>query len=695
MYKLLLPFIVLLFFSENMFSSTIDSLQTLLLTSSDEKLKMEIYFNLGKEYQQIDIDSAILYFSEAEHIAKQEKIESEQANIVKNIGNCYHMIGDMDNALVYYVSAQGICLKLDSINSNDTINKKLLAGLYHNIALIKNFKGENRVAINLHLKEEQIRNSINDVEGNGIYTYPSIGSAYMEQGEYSRASDYFYKALKIWEKLKNDKEIASVYDMLGVINEKQDNYHAALENYQKSLEIRNRIGDDYYISFSYNNIGVAYFHLNNYDKALEFYQKSLAMKEKFNDKISIRNTLSNISLIYQFKKEYEKSFEYALKTIEISEEFEDLYETTKAQLNAGTSAGYMNDYKTAEKYLSQAFETAKKNNYLDLLKDVTGNFSIMYKNIGKYDKAFDMLLMHKEISDSLFNADLIKKLTANELNYEFDKKLTADSIKVAKQNFEHNEKLKRQKLVSYSLVFGIILILILAYVVFRSFKISQKSKQNELEKKAAEIEKSLLRTQMNPHFIFNSMNSIQSFISKNNTYEAEKYLSKFAQLIRFILENSAQSYITFEDEINSLKLYLELEQLRFNHKFDFEFKIDETIDDEFIKIPPMLIQPYVENAILHGIMHKESKGNITLDFAIDEQENIILCSVTDNGIGRKKAAELKELHGSTHKSVGMRITNERLEFLNKENRANISVKIIDLENDSGTKVELHIPFIED
>ena len=203
---------------------------------------------------------------------------------------------------------------------------------------------------------------------------------------------------------------------------------------------------------------------------------------------------------------------------------------------------------------------------------------------------------------------------------------------------------------------------------------------------------------MNPHFIFNALNSIQNFIVSNNSLDAERYLSKFAKLMRMILDNSMKQNITLDNELLSLTLYIDLEKARFNNRFTYQINIDDNIEEELILVPAMLIQPFVENAILHGLLHKnDDNGLITIDITENPDKHLLTCSITDNGIGRKAAAEYSKTNKGHH-SVGMQLTRDRLKDLNKETEG-ISCNIEDLYDSSGnalgTKVTILIPYTED
>ncbi|MBS1635013.1 MAG: histidine kinase [Bacteroidetes bacterium] len=239
----------------------------------------------------------------------------------------------------------------------------------------------------------------------------------------------------------------------------------------------------------------------------------------------------------------------------------------------------------------------------------------------------------------------------------------------------------------------------LVTLVFRMRLRQVKRKQKAEFEQQVEISKSelkALRAQMNPHFVFNSLNSIQHFIITSKSDEAIKYLSKFAKLMRTILNNSEKPTVTINEDLDSVKLYLELERMRFDNKFDYDIVIDPNIDPDFDEIPPMLMQPYLENAILHGVNPMEGKGHIKIEILI--RNNYLHCIIADNGIGREKANEMKGLTpGALHKSLGMKITKDRIRLLNTMQNSNLSVNVIDLydsdKKPAGTRVELFIPYI--
>jgi ligand-binding sensor domain-containing protein/putative methionine-R-sulfoxide reductase with GAF domain len=218
----------------------------------------------------------------------------------------------------------------------------------------------------------------------------------------------------------------------------------------------------------------------------------------------------------------------------------------------------------------------------------------------------------------------------------------------------------------------------------------------DTQKKMADIEMQALRAQMNPHFIFNCLNSINRYIVKSDQATASLYLTRFAKLIRLILDNSNSKNVILSNELEALRLYIDMEALRFDKKFKYSIVVDESVNAETVEVPPLIIQPYVENAIWHGLLHKETEGFLKISIRLIS-ENMIECVIEDNGIGRDKAKELRSKSAVTRKSLGMKLTENRLSLLNKYAELTASVDIIDLKDEissaEGTKVVLKIPIL--
>ena len=220
-----------------------------------------------------------------------------------------------------------------------------------------------------------------------------------------------------------------------------------------------------------------------------------------------------------------------------------------------------------------------------------------------------------------------------------------------------------------------------------------RSKRFKAEHEKTQLRQRLLRSQMNPHFIFNSLASVQNFIVKQDDTKASIYLSRFSELVRSILNNSLEEQITLEQELSTIENYLELQKVRFPEKFDYHIHVDDHLDQENIFVPPMLAQPFIENAIEHGIKHRATKGNISISYT--RKGHGLTFAIEDDGIGRKKAGELRQKFDKDHKSLATSITQERIKVINRKLRHKITMEIVDLKDEQGeargTRVAFGMP----
>lgn len=254
--------------------------------------------------------------------------------------------------------------------------------------------------------------------------------------------------------------------------------------------------------------------------------------------------------------------------------------------------------------------------------------------------------------------------------------------------------------------FNILVILLLSFAIFvvvrqRNKIVNQKREQKriitELETQMLQLKQKTLQLQMNPHVIFNTLNSIQQYILNNDVENAVSYLSSFSKLMRRILNNSNERYITLSDEIEAVSLYLQLESMRLGNRFSYEIDVAPEVDAKNIEIAPLIVQPFVENAIIHGLVPKKDNCFLSIRFS-KLSEGKLLCVVEDNGVGRKHSEKMKQERGASHKSYGMSITRRRLETLTKISNDDFSVEVVDLYDDndmpSGTRVDIIISFYD-
>ncbi len=252
-------------------------------------------------------------------------------------------------------------------------------------------------------------------------------------------------------------------------------------------------------------------------------------------------------------------------------------------------------------------------------------------------------------------------------------------------------------------LFTILLTLVIAGSIFTLYRIRVRNIEKteaiktNFNKQLAETEMRALRAQMNPHFIFNCLNSINRYIIKNDQKTASLYLTKFAKLIRLILDNSEQHMVALSQEMEALKLYIDIEALRFDHRFSYEIDVEKDVHTDSIYVPSMIIQPFVENAIWHGLLHKETPGRLII--RLKREPEMLIVEVQDDGVGREKAMEMKSKSATTRKSLGLKITADRLKMLHSNSTAEGVIEYIDLYDSNkeanGTLVRIKIPVDSD
>jgi LytS/YehU family sensor histidine kinase len=313
--------------------------------------------------------------------------------------------------------------------------------------------------------------------------------------------------------------------------------------------------------------------------------------------------------------------------------------------------------------------------------------SDMYLQKGDTSRAFKYYVIYKKYSDQYLKQSSSQGLADAKIRYEADtrnKELQLLSLRVS-----------NQRLLIYGYTGLFVLSLAIGILLFSRSKINAKRRISEMNHTIAEITQANLRQQMNPHFIFNTLNSIQYYMYQHDKLATNNYLTKFSSLMRKVLENSQHTSIPLRDELEALTLYLELELIRFKDKFDFEIKVDDEIDPLLYKVPTMLIQPYVENSISHGLMPSEGKGLVKIGLKLENQ--YISCTIEDNGIGRDAAQELKKNKEGNHNSLGTQIVTSRLDLVNALYGTNLKTIYTDLKDinggPEGTRVEIQIPII--
>jgi LytS/YehU family sensor histidine kinase len=310
-----------------------------------------------------------------------------------------------------------------------------------------------------------------------------------------------------------------------------------------------------------------------------------------------------------------------------------------------------------------------------------------YYNMGDYKNALKYITLRDEANKEIYLED--NKVLIAMLEAESEAEKIKNQITILERDNEiSNIRAEQARNMNIAIIFVFLIILVMGVLFFRQNRMRSNHKRIVLEQK-------LLRLQMNPHFIFNALSSIHSLINPKDVDRAADYMGRFSRLLRTSLESSREDYILLEDEISSMKNYMELQSLRYDNKFDYSIETDEAIDLESAIIPPMLLQPFIENAIEHGIRHKEDKGSIVVRFIRDGEK--MSCEIEDDGIGREKTRKI--VKQKEHKSLATDIIRDRIAVLNKKIRQKISLSIIDLKSDAdeamGTLIRLDLPYLLD
>jgi hypothetical protein len=407
-----------------------------------------------------------------------------------------------------------------------------------------------------------------------------------------------------------------------------------------------------------------------------------------------------MGMIYRLRGEIDRALSAFREAAEIAEHVREIksYSTDRARAFDGnyTPEQSVPDYleRIGLKYLINA--------HLNLYE--------IYKSAGDQKNALIHLEAYNKASDRLRELDRMKDVM--EVNTRFETERKEQQIKLLTSENELNAlKLEQTQYFLFALAGFILLSILVAILLIR------QNRMKSLQDKTI-LEQRLLRAQMNPHFLFNTLTNIQSYMLENDTARAGHYLSRFSRLMRNILDNTAQESIPLDQEISTIENYLELQKLRYQGRFDYQITVDENIDPETTFIPPMLAQPFIENAIEHGIKHLKEKGMITVKFSLDgetahdifpvlpsyshtvlQSYSLILLEVTDNGVGREESARIERPHSKDHRPMATSITRERLQALSRrvkrKLRRMVNLQITDLYDEQGkvcgTKVNIVIP----
>jgi sensor histidine kinase YesM len=645
-------------------------------------------------YQFIDgpSDSLLFYFGKAlviiqnnlDEINTTQPSNFELINIYQNLktrtfiefGIEYFYQNNYKQALNYFNEALEIARLTD--------NKDLISECVNEIGIV--FKNQGNYVRALIFYNEALDLAKLSTDTSWIASCQiNIGNVYKEKGFLNIAQKYFLEALKIMESLGQKRRIAACYQNIGDIYHQQRDYQKALEYFTKSLNLAKNTNDKVRELTVYLNIGAVYLQTKQYQTARIFLEKALFLY----DETGYQHEKDNCYLLLGKSWFYENDFELAIssyeKALHISKIKQDKSSIAEIEGNLAKVYFQLKNYNKALELYKSSLEAAQSIGLLELKIEVSSNLSQLYEVLGQPNLAFQFYKNFSQLKDSLFNAEKYKAIKEMEVKYESEKKEQQLAL-LTQANEVQQLKLNRRNRMLFVSLAGIILLLLIGYLLYNQFRLKSKHK-------AIELEQSLFRSQMNPHFIFNSLIAIQSYIYKKEPVVASDYLAQFADLVRLILENTREDFIPLTKETKTLHAYLKLQQLRFENKFNYTLQVDEDWEPETIMLPPMFAQPFVENAIEHGIRHKPGNGHVNITYTFQDKKCITI-TIEDDGVGRKKAGEIEKK--KDHHSLALKISEDRLNILSKKYKYNFNLDVIDLTSENGqplgTKVIISLPF---
>ncbi len=604
-----------------------------------------------------------------------------------------------------------------------------------NLATLNSINGEYNKALPLYSKALITLKNVNQPD--------LIANCYAEMGlnryymcDYKTADYYYDTALTMFRQQKNKRGIALVLNRSSEIQRIYGNEGEACIRSNEALSLAEEIGDKTLIPYTqiYHALILADFY--QYGKSIDYYKKGLAGFKALGYKQYQAHTLILMAEWYVMIRNYQEAQKLLYQSISLRQQNKigmayyslgvlsvkrKKYDSTlyfyKLALNSKSALcnkrrnarylskiaeDYLNIYsdtvsgsmplskprllETSIAYLKRAISVQQEIGALSDLFNSYDYLSIAYAHQGKYKMAYKLHRLSTDIAGRLKSYE--SKRVFNEAYENFEReKISNENLLLKKDNEVQAAFAAKEKQQKYYLSGGFILVLLFSGITAYGY---YRSKSLKFQKKVAETEMTALRSQMNPHFIFNAFNSIHTFIQSNKNEVASSYLLKFSELTRLILENSLHDLVPISDELKALDLYLSLEKVRLSDKIQYTIEV-KGIDVENTLIPPLILQPFVENAILHGLQHKSEKGKILVQ--ITNKDNMLCCIISDNGIGRQKAQEIEfGTYARKKESLGMKLTEQRIAIINKIKKSKAYVRVTDIEKHSGVNVELVLPF---
>jgi tetratricopeptide (TPR) repeat protein len=497
-------------------------------------------------------------------------------------------------------------------------------------------------------------------------TYNNLGTSYNMKEEFDKATVNYLKAVEIFELFKDSTMLGKTFANLGVI-------HARLKDYKKAISFMDKgmafVGKNELLKMQLTlNLSAVYYEEKQIDKAISTSHEAEKLANQNNANSVLATVYSNLCRFYLAKKEFDTSIKYGLDALELKQSMNQ--DDSIVLNNLGYAYLQNGDDTKALHYLNRALPTAMG----EAKSLIYNNLSQTLQNMGNYRQAVTFANKHIQLKDSLNLLAQQKNVSELIEKYESEKKQQQLDLLNTKNELNQN-KISNQRNFIWAMALFSLFMLFIGFLLVRNHKTTQSLK-------AAKIQHRLLQTQLNPHFLFNALNSIQAFGYSNNREKLSDYVDSFSKLMRSILESSDQDFITVKEDSQTLKEYLYLQKSSTEHVFETRITIDPDIDPQVL-IPPMFTQPFVENSVLHGVKTRKD-GLIEVHYS--EENNCLQVQIEDNGSG---VSTDPDNYNKLHRSMGMDIMNDRVANLQKTNNYKCSIEIN--SGKSGTTVLLTFP----
>jgi len=562
-------------------------------------------------------------------------------------------------------------------------------------------------APSLNKKAIQLEKSLSENDPQAIAkSYEDLANSLIDAGDFARAEPYLINALDLYRKQNNSDKVVQLTRRLAQVQENQQKYNEAITNFRSAGEkaqgvsasqmnfndakrVSQRANPAAQMDYIDANIELAVEEADS-EERIQLYRQRAETNLLKDDKAQAIESYGKAIELAAEKPAEAARLKRKVATIYAGDnKLEEAIAITESALEQAIAGGEIDEILNQKLQLADLYlKNNEENKAISLLEDTY----TQAVQLGKTYVAKETTRSHAAIYEAKGETQQSLKLYERFLE-DFEILIMRDSSLVDTKLFASTEEkiqqLEKERqlkdaLLEKSNTFNLVLIvsvlvmlLLLTWIIRSLYSIKNKNKRIALQS---------LRREMNPHFIFNSLNSVNQFIAQNNELEANKYLTSYSNLMRSMMETSNEDFITLSDELEQLKKYLNLEHLRFQDTFDFEINVDESLDPDVVKIPGMLIQPQLENAIWHGLRYKDEKGLLKLQFL--KEGGLIKVIIEDNGIGLEKSQELKTGNQKLHVSRGLNNVKERIQLLNDLYKQNIQFKIENLKESSGARVTL-------